>query len=561
MAGVTVHTSGFRGAGWLRPLAAALAGIVVGALAVLFGPAQPASAHAVLLSTSPAKGAVLSTAPAQVVLTFSESVRVVPGKVRVIGPDGKQVSEGEPSVTGADLVIPVRQDGAGRGTYLVNYRVVSADSHPIAGGFTYSVGAPSATPPAEEQGATVDPVVQFLVAAARYLGYAGLVLVIGPVLVLTLLWPRRLSRAGPGRLIWIGLGLIGVSTVASLLLQDPYTTGTSLGGSTAAGLRDVLGSQFGTALLIRLGVLAATAFLIRPLVNGEGGRSDQTLLAILAVIGLGTWPLAGHPAASPLPAVSVVVDAVHLASMAVWLGGLVMLVGFLLRWADERELGAILPIWSRWAATAVAALVLAGSVQALIEIGTLGAVLSTTYGRLILFKVGLLAAVIAVAAYSRSLVRKRVAAGRPAAMRRAVLVELGITAVVLGLSAALVQTTPGRTAEENTAAAEGGAYSATLTTELYALQVDVAPARTGNNSVHLYAYDSAGNPKKVVEWKATAALPAAGVEPVDVPLLKITDNHAIGDISLPTAGQWQFRFTLRTSDIDQATVTATVSVT
>ena len=112
---------------------------------------------------------------------------------------------------------------------------------------------------------------------------------------------------------------------------------------------------------------------------------------MLGVVALGTWPLAGHPAASPVPAVSVVVDAVHLASMAVWLGGLVMLVGFLLRQADERELGAILPIWSRWAALAVAALVLAGVVQALIEVGTLSALVSTTYGRLILVKVGLFA--------------------------------------------------------------------------------------------------------------------------------------------------------------------------
>lgn len=103
---------------------------------------------------------------------------------------------------------------------------------------------------------------------------------------------------------------------------------------------------------------------------GPVERSDLVILGVLGAAALVTWPLAGHPAASPAPAVSVVVDAVHLGGMAVWMGGLVMLAVFLLTRADERELGAILPIWSRWAALAVSALLLAGTVQALIEVAT-----------------------------------------------------------------------------------------------------------------------------------------------------------------------------------------------
>jgi copper transport protein len=56
------------------------------------------------------------------------------------------------------------------------------------------------------------------------------------------------------------------------------------------------------------------------------------------------------------------------------------------------------------------------------------------------------------------------------------------------------------------------------------------------------------------------ALPSAGIEPIEVPLLPLTDNHATGEISLPASGEWQLRVTVRTSDIDQATVTATVPV-
>jgi len=582
-------------------------GLLLAALALLLGPATPAHAHAVLVSSSPVADSVLSAPPTEVVLTFSETVRHVPGKIRVIGPDGSRVDRGEPTLNGAVVTIPV-DPGGPRGTYLVTYRVISADSHPVAGAYTYSVGAPS--PPPTDTGADrVDPAVGVAVRVAKYLGYAGLLLLIGPVLVLTLLWPRRLDRTGPARLLWTGIGLIALSTVAALWLQVPYTAGGGLFAVSGAAFGDVLGSTFGAALLVRLGILAAVAILVRPVVTGQAGRADQILLVVLGVVGLITWPVAGHPAASPVPAVSVVVDAVHLAGMAVWLGGLVMLGVFLLRRATERELDAILPVWSRWATLAVSALLLAGLVQALIEVGTVNALVSTTYGRLLIAKIVLFALVIAVAAYSRRLVQRRLLAdgwaepeeedvrdepvgedlpeepvaedvsdepvaeedtpkhGDPGSTlgtvrtRRAVWAELAITAVVLAFSAILVQTPPARSAEEYADGGTAGYYSATLTSSLYSLQVEVDPARVGSNSIHLYAYTLDNKPMPVVEWRATAALPDQGIEPIEIPLLPLTDNHVTGEISLPRPGSWQLRFTLRTSDIDQATVTSTVPIT
>jgi copper transport protein len=145
-------------------------------------------------------------------------------------------------------------------------------------------------------------------------------------------------------------------------------------------------------------------------------------------------------------------------------------------------------------------------------------------------------------------------------LRRSVWIELAVTAVVLAVSATLVQTTPARTAVANTGAAASNFFSATATSSLYSLQVEIDPAKVGNNSIHLYAYTPDNRPQPVVEWTATAALPDQGVEPIDIPLLPLTDNHSTGEISLPTAGQWQLKFTLRTSDTDQATVTTTVPI-
>jgi copper transport protein len=542
-----------------RALAAA-AGLLLGLFGVLLA-AAPASAHAALVATDPGNGTIVPDAPNKVTLTFSESVQLLSGKIQVLAPDNSRADQGEPAVNGNTVTIPLRS-GGGRGTYLVSYRVLSADSHPVGGSITYSVGAASTAPSATVNDTKVDPVVRGLIPVGKYLGYAGLVLLVGPALVLALLWPHRLSRRGPARVIWTGMGLVTLSTLMAIWLQVPYSLGTKLFDVRIGDLRDVLGSTFGAVMLVRLGVLCAAAFLLRPLLRGPGAesRTDLALLGVLGVAALATWPLTGHPTASPVAGVSVVIDAIHLAAMSVWLGGLVMLVGFLLRQADERELAAILPIWSRWAATAVSALILAGVVQALIEVSSIDGLVNSTYGRLILVKVALAAGVLVVAWLSRRIVRSRTAEQKPRGLRRLVAVELVITAVVLGVTAALVQIAPPRTAEAAGTGSTSSTVSQTLTSSTMAMQVDIFPATVGNNSIHLYAYTPDNKPLTVVEWSGTAALPAKGIEPIAIPLLRITDFHAVGDFALPQAGQWTFKFTARTSDVDEQTLTMTADI-
>ncbi|MDT5036729.1 MAG: copper transport protein, partial [Micromonosporaceae bacterium] len=357
----------------------AFAGLIIGLLAVLASPARPASAHAGLLEVQPPAGSVLAQAPAEVVLTFTEPVRTIPGKIHIISPDGKAIESGKPTSVGVTLHIPMRATTQ-RGTYLTSFRVISADSHPISGGIPFSIGAPSANAPTQNTGgAPTDRLVSGLLGGARYLGYAGLVLVVGPALFLSVLWPRRLSRRGPIRMIMFGIGLLAASTLVELYLEAPYHAGAGLFGARASDLREVFNSQFGAAHLVRIGVIAALAVLLPLFVNrpadadapDDGSTptvswSDRALVAILAVVGLATWPISGHPASTSVPVLTTIADAAHLAAMSVWLGGLVVLFGFLLRRANARELAAVLPVWSRWATTAVTVLVIAGTTQAVV---------------------------------------------------------------------------------------------------------------------------------------------------------------------------------------------------
>lgn len=560
----------------VRVLLALLAVLFTGGLAVLATPPAPAQAHASLVATEPRQKSVLGYSPNVITMTFSEPVSLVPGRIQVFAPDGKRISDEEPTVEGGTLRIPVRVADRPLGTYLVSYRVISADSHPVAGGFTFSVGAPSATVPEPPQDA-VHPSVRVAVPVAKYLGYVGLVLTIGPALLLGLLWPGALSRRGPTRLVRTGLALIAVATVAAAWLQAPYRSGAALTDVSFTEIRQVLGTGFGAVLGVRLAILGAVAVLLPPVLrgraernqggagrrHGRAGRLRVGLLAALGLAGLTTWPLLGHAVAAPVPAASLTADVIHLLAMSVWLGGLVTLLVFLLRSAHPRVLDRILPVWSRWATVAVVWLVLGGTLQAVSEISAPGQLIGTGYGRLILLKVTLLGAALGAAAYARRLVRRRLAAQGPHRrwLRRGVAFELAATVVVLGLSAVLVQTTPARNADIEAAVERIDSFAQTLTSSLYTLQFDIYPVQLGeSNTVHAYVYTPNGERLPVAEWKLTAALPERGVEPVTTPLLGLQPHHAVGAVAFPIPGEWELRFTIRVSEIDQASVTTRVEV-
>ncbi|MCY1141155.1 copper resistance protein CopC [Actinoplanes sp. Pm04-4] len=542
---------------WHRRLVSWLLATGLGIVVALLGwPAQPASAHAILTQAAPQQGSIVKAAPGQVVLRFNEAVQVIPGRTQVIGPDGKRVNVGDPEPQQNGMTIKLRPADRPLGTYLVSYRIVSADSHPISGAFTFSVGAPSASAPsAIDEG--VHPAVQTATATSKFLGYGGLTLAVGPVLFLALWFQRRslvtLARAG--------LGVTALSTLAAIWLQAPASSGAGPFDVSAGELGQVLTTSFGVILVVRLALLAVAAYLV-PRVHRHAGRGPTAVLVGLTVAILVTWPLTGHPAASPLAWLLVVADTAHLAGMAVWLGGLVALTAIVLRRADTRQLRVILPSWSRWAALAVYWLVAAGVLQAVVQVGSVDALFKSDYGRLLLIKTGLLIVVLGVAAWSRRLVQRGTAAASPGQLRRATGVEVGITALVLAATAVLVQTNPGRAVDvEAVAAAKARGFVTTLNSKLYSVQFEVFPAGVGEyNTIHAFVYTPEGKPLKVLEWQVTLSLPEKGIEAIENPVASILENQGLGNLTFPFPGEWQLSMTLRTTEIDQATVTTTIPV-
>ncbi|GAA5209611.1 copper resistance protein CopC [Streptomyces thinghirensis] len=380
--------------------------MLLGTLLVLLvlGGAGPASAHAALRATDPEDGSVLQRAPRHVTLTFTESVGLRDDSFRVLDPGGHRVRTGEAGRADgrADTARVALTGRLGEGTYTVAWRVVSADSHPVSGAFTFSVGKPSATTASVDPGPTEDPLTAALHKIARYLAYLAAALLIGTAAFVALCRPpdpaplRRPLVAG----WWTLLG----STVALLVLRAPYEAGT---GPAAALDADALGGTLttrpGALLLVRLALLVPTGlFLVRMARGGRYRHRERAPLAaaVGAALAVGlalTWAAAEHAAAGIQVPVAVTSSVLHLLATAVWLGGLVALLAILRSSADA----ATVARFSRTAFASVTVLVVTGVYQSWRGLGSWPALTETTYGRLLLAKLAGVAVLLAAAAVSR----------------------------------------------------------------------------------------------------------------------------------------------------------------
>src|SRR5690606_4073285 len=137
--------------------------------------------HATLVAADPADGARLHAAPAAVTLTFSEPVGADLGGLRVVDGEGRRVDDGVVRTDGPTVTVGL-QAGLGEGTYVVGYRVLSADGHPVRGGLTFAVGdadLASGDAVAGVTGEGQDRAWEVAGAVARGVAYVGALLAAG----------------------------------------------------------------------------------------------------------------------------------------------------------------------------------------------------------------------------------------------------------------------------------------------------------------------------------------------------------------------------------------------
>ncbi|MEV1020125.1 copper resistance protein CopC [Streptomyces sp. NPDC050264] len=618
----------------------------------LLAGAAPASAHAALTGSDPKQGAVVETAPRQVSLTFSEDVAMSSDSVRVLDPAGKRVDSGKVGHPGGTTYTVKLHAGLPDGTFTVAYQVVSADSHPVSGAFTFSIGAPSKTTAVLTDQNAGGGVVGALYGVARYISYAGFILLVGGAAFVLGCWPRGAGIKPVQRVVVGGWTALTAATLALLLLRGSYTGSGKVGDIFDMSLLgQVLQTKTGAALTSRLLLLAAAALFIAVLFGAYVKRAedgdkkevkDLTFgLAIggaVVAAGLGaTWAMAEHASTGIQAGLAMPVDVLHLLAVAAWLGGLTTLLVALYR-APSIE-GSAVRRFSRVAFCSVVTLAATGLYQSWRQVGSWSALTGTRYGQLLLLKVGLIAVLLGMAWISRrwtgrlseqlspeaaattvaqrtsekkkpvtvgsgaksddaktdgskgdgpersaQLARQRAAVAtarekrvRDAdphrfGLRRSVLAEAGVAVVLLAVTTMLTTTEPGRTEEEaksatSAAQTQSGPLSLKIpfdtggTDGKGTVLLDLDPGRTGTNEMHVYVERPSGKAFDVPEVKVAFTLESKKIGPLPVAPDHIATGHwTKSGLQIPGAGDWKIAVTVRTSDIDQVTVTKNAKI-
>ncbi|MFE5830459.1 copper resistance CopC/CopD family protein [Streptomyces sp. NPDC056508] len=383
-------------------------------LGTLLAGAAPASAHAALTGSDPQDGAVVATAPKEVNLTFSEQVAMSADSIRVLDPAGRRADTGEIRDLCSGSIVRYGVElraGLPDGTYTVAWQTVSADSHPIAGAFTFSIGAPSATSVALPDREPGGGLVGALYGIARYLSYAGFAVLVGGGAFVLVCWPRGAGvRPVQRTVVRAWLTLTG-ATLVMLLLRNPYTGSGELADAfDLAGLKSVLETKTGAALTSRLLLLGAAALFVAVLFGSYTRRTDpkekKDLVFGLGIGGTvvaagiaGTWALAEHASTGVQPGIAMPVDILHLLAVATWLGGLTVLLVALYRTPSVER--AAVERFSKVAFASVAVLVATGIYQSWRQVGSWSALTGTRYGQLLLVKIGLMGVLVGIAWISR----------------------------------------------------------------------------------------------------------------------------------------------------------------
>ncbi|MEO3385007.1 CopD family protein [Mesorhizobium sp. CAU 1741] len=518
-------------------------------LALLFWPATigAAAAHASLTSSKPADGVVMKDAPSGFSLSFSEPVS--PLALSLIRPDGTTIPLEQPGARG-NLLEMDAPAALTEGTHVLTWRVVSLDGHPVAGSVVFSIGEPSAAPPAVSE--PYDTHVRLGLWLSRIALYIGVFVGLGGAVAVT--WLHASSRSGQhvvASALAIGFvgtalspGFQGLDALGATLARytDPTIWSTGLQTSYGWTVIVVLVALFASGLS-----LATRSIVLSRLLSAGGLALGATALA-----------LSGHASAAEPQWLTRPAVFLHTATIGLWIGALAPL-GVAL-WRGTEDAASALRAFSRFIPVAVAILIAAGLALTIIQVQQPSALWRTDYGRLLLAKLALVIALFALACINRWRLTLPAEAGEATARRRLarmIAAETAIALLIFGIAAGWRFTPPPRAL----AIAAAQPESIHIHTEDAMADVTVTPGRAGPVSVSAVIMTGEFGPLDAKELTFVFSNPAAGIEPFRREAQKPGDGSwRTDDVVLPVAGVWTLRLDILVTDFDLVRIEGDVSI-
>lgn len=516
-----------------------LAGLVFAVLAMLGLPATAALAHASLDNSVPASGATLVDSPPQIVLDFDENVETALGFIRLFSSSGSRIALPRISRDADASIVRVDVPRLGDDTYVVTYRVMSVDGHPVDGALTFQVGV---GPKVDVADVVADALadtgtngaVRTATKIVRLVGYVALgVALAAAFFVLGGVVPDGFARR-LRRLLAAAAGVLCIATLGLLGLQGATLSGGRLGSAFEwSTITDVADTRVGHALLARIVVAAALALAALIAIRSTEREGPLRFFAVLGFVVLPlSYSFAGHAGVASPSVPSVVASLLHIAVVATWFGGLVLLSVF----APMRN-PATVKWFSQRAAVMVGVAVVSGIAQSLFIIDDLGGVLDITYGKTLAGKVGIVGAMLLAAA----VVRRRFLDSGLERLRSALVAEAVIGLLVLGVTAGLVAETPRATASS-------APFATTLIQGETLVNVTVSPSRVGPVEMHVIVTKPGGSLAPVASARVRLSAAERDVPPIAIEPTAVGPNHFVATGQIPYAGEWKIDVVLVEDD-------------
>ncbi|QOF75625.1 copper resistance protein CopC (plasmid) [Aminobacter sp. SR38] len=497
-------------------------------LAVLIGfmSAVPAFAHATLVGTSPSDGALIERPPEHLTLRFSEPVS--PLLLNLIKPDRTSLALADLEVTDRSLKIFLPSSLLD-GTYVLSWRVVSSDGHPIGGSVVFSVGIPStgSMPNFEGSGRSV----RISIWIGKVAMYLGLFLGAGGAFALS--W---ITRGDPsGRIPVVLLVAFGIAGCGlSVGSQGLDVLGVPMFRLLEADTwHAAMNTSFGPTIIVAVIVLALALGSVLSI------ALQARLLSLAALVGVGiALAQSGHAASAEPRWLMRSMVFTHGAGIAYWTGAL-MPLGLVLARRRPDAANSLLR-FSRTIPYLVAAILVSGIVLASVQLEQLGALVTTAYGRVLLLKMSLLTALFGLAILNRW---KLTVPPATSQLVRSIAAETLLVVLVFAVAAFWRFTPPPRTL--SMAAAEIATVHVHTATAM--ADVTVSPGHAGPVSASIALSAGLVEPKQV-EFVATLA--DAGIEPMRRRARRCEDRWCVDGLVLPVPGTWVVRVEVLISEFE-----------
>jgi copper transport protein len=354
--------------------------------------------------------------------------------------------------------------------------------------------------------------------------------------------------------MFIGVGwlLAFVSAFVLFVTQGPYTIAGSWSDLFNTSLwSDVYATRLGKALVIRELLLLSLLVLLWSL-RGHFARSlTSWWRSTTALVGVGivlTLSASGHPSASENSGIAVFADALHLSSVILWVGGLVVLAGGGVMRSLEAEV--VVKRFSRIATFAIPIAVFTGLWQTWHLVPSLSDITQTKWGQALLIKSCIVVVAVTLGAFAQWLVRR----GETRSIQRIVMVEVFVAVMALGVTAGMLSQAPEITAANSV-------FSTQLVEGDMIVGVAVTPGRVGNNEIHVTVTTPSGSLSPIENLTMRLTLPGSEVPTITAAIAELGPNHFVGTLSILTPGTWTLEILIQPDPSSSTRVVTEVPIT